>query len=278
MSEQQATEEVEEQQTTQEQDEEKPTDDSAEPEEEQKDTKEDGDKTEPGKEDNEGSTIESSKRQKQFVAEFNRLKASLEKEATKIVKPEFKQYSPYIHTSLAPYYNTYTVQFLLSLPPHVRHGYITRKTAIGIVDPEVSHNMDINVDEVPESVSIPVTSMDPELSPRSQGLKGGKEGSTRLPKWPVVKFKKTEDPNKKLNWGDVPRLRDSLKTQYSSNAQERIKSDYERTRQDWDRMELDKLRDIHEVSRSHMRITCGTYLGTSKGSHKAVKNLTKVLE
>ncbi|XP_022088772.1 uncharacterized protein LOC110978251 isoform X2 [Acanthaster planci] len=275
MSEQQATEDIEEQQTIQRLDEEQPKADEMEPESQPVDA----DQTEPAKEDNE-ATAEASKRQQQFIAEFNRLKASLEQEATRIVKPEFKQYSPYIHTSLAPYYNTYTVQFLLSLPPHVRHGYITRKTAIGLVDPEVSHNMDVNVDLVPGSVPIPVTSMDPKLSPRSQGLKGGKDGmgSTRLPKWPVVKFRKTEDPNKKLDWGDVPRLRDTLKTQYSSNAQERIKFDYERTKQDWDRMELDRLREIHEVNRSHMRITCGTYLGTSKGSNKAIKNLTKVLE
>ena len=44
--------------------------------------------------------------------------------------------------------------------------------------------------------------------PRSQAAKdGSKQGSTRLPKWPVVKFQKKEDPNKKLNWGDVPKLR-----------------------------------------------------------------------
>ena len=72
--------------------------------------------------------------------------------------------------------------------------------------------------------------------------------------------------------------RESLKVQYSSNSQDRFKRDYQRTQQDWTRMELDKLRDIHEVNRSHMRITCGTYLGTSTGSRKAIKSLTKVLE
>jgi len=269
----QTTEDREEQPTMQEQDGEQPVSDKKDPEGQQAE----GDKTK-GDERQSNNEAEPSKRQKQFVAEFNRLKANLEKEATRIVKPEFQEYTPYIHTSLAPYYNTYTVQFLLSLPPHVRHGYITRKTAIGLVDPEVSHSMDVNVDKVPESVPIPVISIDQDLLPKNQGLKSGKEGSTRLPKWPVVKFRKHEDPNKKLDWGDVPRLRDSLKMQYSSNAQERIKNDYQRTKQDWERMELDKLRDIHEVNRSHMRITCGTYLGTSMGSNRAIKSLTKILE
>ena len=49
--------------------------------------------------------------------------------------------------------------------------------------------------------------------PRSQAVKN-REGSTRLPKWPVVKFQKREDPNKKLNWSDVPKLRSVF---YSSN-------------------------------------------------------------
>ncbi|XP_071804096.1 uncharacterized protein [Asterias amurensis] len=293
----QGTEDREEQQPASgEQDEKPATEENNEDEQKQQEEAVDGENTDKKNESNEGrergtkrgrpkgtkvgtvnSTAEESKRQKQFVAEFNRLKDSLEKEATKIIKPEFQPHTPYIHTSLAPYYNTYTVQYLLDLPPHVRHGYITRKTAIGLVDPEVSHTMDVSLDSVPDSVEIPVTSMTGDLSPRSQAVKN-REGSTRLPKWPVVKFQKREDPNKKLNWSDVPKLRESLKTQYSSNAQDRIKRDYQRTQQDWTRMELEKLREIHEVNRSHMRITCGTYLGTSKGSRQAVKSLTKVLE
>ena len=43
-------------------------------------------------------------------------------------------------------------------------------------------------------------------------------------------------------------------------------------------MELEKLKDIHEVNRSHMQITCTTYLGTSVGGKSAVKSLAKVLE
>ena len=35
-----------------------------------------------------------------------------------------------------------------------------------------------------------------------------KEGSTRLPKWPVVEMVKTGPMTKeRLNWGDVPKLR-----------------------------------------------------------------------
>lgn len=218
-----------------------------------------------------------------FVAEFERLRTSLAKEATRIVKPEFKEYSPFIWTSLKPYYNTYTVQFLLDSPEHVRHGYITRKTAIGLVDPEVSHSMDVIVDDVPESKP-----MDPretyfwmrQKSPRERKNDGTKqEGSTRLPKWPVVKFQKPEiGLQKEINWGDVPKLRDQLKERYGSNAEQRFRSDMTRTRQDWYRMDLEGLKDINEVNRGHMQLTCHTYLGTSSGSRKAVASLAKVLD
>ena len=72
--------------------------------------------------------------------------------------------------------------------------------------------------------------------------------------------------------------REELRTKYSSNAQDRKKKDYSRTQQDWTRMELGKLKDINEVNRTHMQVTCNTYLGTSAGSKAAVKSLAKVLE
>lgn len=215
---------------------------------------------------------------RQFEAEFDRLQKSLEKESTRIVRPEFKQYSPFIFSSLEPYYNTYTVEYILDYPDHVKHGYITRKTAVGLVDPEVSHRMDVQLDDVPPStprsprVENPVPKME-------QDTESKKEGSTRLPKWPIVEFVKNGDMAKeKLNWGDVPKLREELRTKYSSNAQDRKKKDYSRTQQDWTRMELGKLKDINEVNRTHMQVTCNTYLGTSAGSKAAVKSLAKVLE
>lgn len=234
------------------------------------------------KEKGDQSPREKQKKQ-HFVAEYERLKTSLAKEATRIAKPEFKEYSPFIWTSLKPYYNTYTVQFMLDLPEHVRHGYITRKTAIGLVDPEVSHSMDVVVDSVPESLP-----MDPketyfwmkQKSPRARKTDPtGMDGSTRLPKWPVVKFQKPEiGLQEQINWGDVPKLREQLKERYGGNADVRYKSDYTRTKQDWYRMELEELKNINEVNRGHMQLTCHTYLGTSPGSKKAVASLAKVLD
>ncbi|XP_072029400.1 uncharacterized protein [Amphiura filiformis] len=217
------------------------------------------------------------KRKRQFEAEFTRLKQSLEKESTRIVKPEFKPYSPFIFSSLEPYYNTYAVEFILDYPDHVKHGFITRKTAIGMVDPEVSHRMDVDLDDVPPSTPRSPRVENPEPKMTQDGNE--KEGSTRLPKWPIVEIVKSGPMTKeRLNWADVPKLREELRTKYSSNAQERRKKDYQRTKQDWTRMELQKLKEIHEVNRSHMQVTCTTYLGTSTGGKAAVKSLAKVLE
>lgn len=46
-------------------------------------------------------------------------------------------------------------------------------------------------------------------SPREKkNDKSKPDGSTRLPKWPVVKFQKPEiGLQKEINWGDVPKLR-----------------------------------------------------------------------
>eukprot|EP00057_Strongylocentrotus_purpuratus_P035568 XP_800023.1 PREDICTED: myb-like protein X [Strongylocentrotus purpuratus] len=254
--------------------------------EEEKEEGKEGEKEEE-KEEKEENTEEGSdkgspraKRNKAFIAaEFNRVRESLDVEKTRITKPEYKEYSPFIWTSLEPYHNTYTVNYLLDYPEHVRHGYITRKTAIGIVDPEVSHSMDTSLDEVPKSSprSPREEYMVPKIN-RGEKAKAAK-GSTRLPHWPVVKYNRPSMANEKqLNWGDVPKLREDLHTKYSSNAQDRLKYDSKRTKHDWYRMDLAQLKDINEVSRSHMKVTCHAYLGTSAGAKKAITSLAKVLE
>ncbi|XP_033109062.1 uncharacterized protein LOC117110464 isoform X2 [Anneissia japonica] len=208
---------------------------------------------------------------------MKRLKTSLQRESTKIIKPDFKPYTPFIWSSLEPYYNTFLMQYMADMPAAVRHGFVTRKTAIGLVDPEVSHSMDVVVDPVPNSVPCsPRPEVKKVLVTRSNQKK---EGSTHLPKWPVVSYKRPDVAiNKRLDWGDVPLLRNDLGTKYSSNAHERRQKDYTRTKQDWSRMELHKLKEIHGVNREHMRMTCHAYLGTSPGSKKAVEELAQVLE
>jgi len=57
-------------------------------------------------------------------------------------RPKLAPYKPFTWNSLAPYYNTDTLRYLVEMPVTVRRGYNSRVTATGIVDPEISWKMD----------------------------------------------------------------------------------------------------------------------------------------
>ena len=52
-----------------------------------------------------------------------------------------------------------------------------------------------------------------------------------------------------------------------------MKEDYSRTVNDWQRMNLTELNTLSEQSRYHVKKAIMSYLGTSKGSNKALKPL-----
>ena len=56
-------------------------------------------------------------------------------------------------------------------------------------------------------------------------------------------------------------------------AQKRAKFDYDRTVNDWQRMNLSELKQLPPQSRYNVKKAVQTYLGTSKGSNKAVKQV-----
>ncbi|XP_035699033.1 uncharacterized protein LOC118431799 isoform X1 [Branchiostoma floridae] len=115
----------------------------------------------------------------------------------------------------------------------------------------------------------------PEKTKRPQ-----KEGSTHLPKIPVVKLRKPPISTKKgiIDWSDVAILRKELKDKvYHDDQKKRYRSDYIRTSQDFYRMEMDKLRSGNPKTLDNMKVCCKVYLGTSLGSSKAIRDLAKVL-
>ncbi|XP_066299334.1 uncharacterized protein [Branchiostoma lanceolatum] len=116
---------------------------------------------------------------------------------------------------------------------------------------------------------------EPEKSKRPR-----KEGSTHLPKIPVVKLRKPPISTRKgiIDWADVATLRKELKdTVYHDDQQKRYRSDYIRTSQDFYRMQMDKLRKGNPKILDNMKVCCNVYLGTSTGSRKAIRDLVKVL-
>ena len=60
---------------------------------------------------------------------------------------------------------------------------------------------------------------------------------------------------------------------YSSIEEQRAQADYDRVQKDWKRMNLDELKELPERSRFHYGKAITTYLGTSRGSLKAVNRL-----
>lgn len=65
--------------------------------------------------------------------------------------------------------------------------------------------------------------------------------------------------------------REELKKTYSSQAEGKQEAEYKRTKQDFYRMELDRMEDYHPSSRPMMRKTYFAYLQNNPGSKRAVK-------
>ncbi|XP_078584331.1 uncharacterized protein LOC144866666 [Branchiostoma floridae x Branchiostoma japonicum] len=219
------------------------------------------------------------KKTKEFMKEeLRRVKTSFRKITAHIERPQLQPYRPFVWNSLAPYYSTYSVQFLLDLPEEASQGYNTRQTAIGLTDPEVSWRMDHVM--LPMMTSRPMTEPAPTARRSYEpDTRPPKAGSTHLPMFPKINYSKTETARKEIiNYGEVPKLRQELKEKYGSGAEERRREDYRRTKQDFYRMELDKLKYIHPINRGHMKAACTTYLGTTPGSQRAISMLAKVLD
>jgi len=261
------------------------------------------------KDDNHEETEEEERRRKEkefFYAELNRLKDSLKKESKKIKKPKVRDHYPDVFTSLEPYYNTYTADYLINMPdmgykvtqpetarePEKKHHtededthelkYTSRSTAIGLTDPWDSLNMDRSVlpkIETSEMRKKRMDQMNSEPKRRSAPKKRpeAKQGSTRLPKFPVIQPPNSELTTKELSYGDVPMLREEMKS-FSHSGETKKKSDYNRTKQDFYRMELDRMEEYHQFSRPHMRAAYFAYLQNTPGSKQAVYDCVKEMK
>lgn len=265
---------------------------------------------------------EETKREKDFFhKELQRLKDSLRKESKTIKKPRVRDHYPDVFTSLEPYYNTYTANYLIKMPDlgykekqsdakkaveeEQELMFTSRRTAIGLCDPWDSLHMDKTVlpkletaeirrkrieqmhasDSKPKSARASSntdrssqsgrTSRNTEQDSQKQKRPEAKQGSTRLPKFPVIMPPNSELSTKELHYGDVPMLRDEVVKSFSHYGEDRRKSDYTRTRQDFYRMELDRLDEYHETTRPHMRAAYFAYLQNTPGSRKAIYDCMK---
>ncbi|ESO83233.1 hypothetical protein LOTGIDRAFT_236810 [Lottia gigantea] len=215
-----------------------------------------------------------------FRKELTRIEEGLKKEVSKIQKPLQKKHTPFIFNDLKPYYDTSSQRYLIETPEELQHCYSSRTTAIGLIDPWKNLEMDKSVLPVlePKAVNRGETQKKKEKKIDERAKKTKHEGSTRLPKYPVVTLETSDLATKKLYYSDVPMLREELKQKYSANATKKIEEDYEKTKQDFYRMDLDKLNEVHPVNREHMRSTYFAYLQNTPGSKKAINECVKSID
>lgn len=218
-----------------------------------------------------------------FKEELRRLEGGLKRESSKIVPPSRQKYTPFIFNTLEPYYNTYTPRFLIEMPEEQFQSYSSRSTAIGLCDPWIDLRMDHEL--LPQISARPFTRHNTAGHSKrgSHKEKKGdgpnrKEGSTRLPKFPVVNLETKELATKQLSYSDVPMLRKELKTKYSSQSKQKVDQDYKRTQQDFYRMDLDRLDHVAPNNRRHLTSTYMAYLQNTPGSRRAVTECVQRLE
>ncbi|XP_076456416.1 uncharacterized protein LOC143290787 [Babylonia areolata] len=227
------------------------------------------------------------RRQREFFREeLRRLEGSLKKESSKIVAPPRQKNIPFVFNTLEPYYNTRITRYLVELPDENDRlmTFSTRNTAQGLTDPWIDLRMDREIlPKIPTS-SRPATRHDDKSRSKSKAKKGSgsdakrNEGSTRLPKFPVVTLETKGLETKQLYYSDVPMLRKELKTKYSSQARSKVDADYQRTRQDFYRMDLDRLDQVAPTNRPHLTSAYKAYLQNTPGSRRAVQDCIKTLE
>ncbi|XP_070209070.1 neurofilament heavy polypeptide-like isoform X2 [Littorina saxatilis] len=232
--------------------------------------------------EDQSETSEGRVRQREFFKEeLRRLQDGLKRESSKIVPPNRRKYTPFVFNTLEPYYNTYTTRYLIDMPDESEQFFTfsSRNTAQGLTDPWTDLRMDQEI--LPQISSRPNTRSEPKLR-RKKGKKSSepnrKEGSTRLPKFPVVTLETKELATKQLYHSDVPMLRKELKTKYSSQARTKVDADYKRTQQDFYRMELDRMEKVAPTSRRHLTSTYMAYLQNTPGSRRAVSDCVRTLE
>nr|XP_011440708.2 myb-like protein V isoform X3 [Crassostrea gigas] len=233
------------------------------------------------------------KRQKEFFkAELTRLQRSLKDESSKITKPKHREHYPFVWTSLEPYYNTYVARFLIDAQEEAIYhpitrktpaedpqpGYVSRNTAIGLCDPWTDLRMDRELLPRLETPSKKSRAKGQQNAKKGKKEKPPKQGSTRLPKFPVVEFSSgKENATKCFPYSEVPKFRQEVMGRYKHDAPKKVNADYSRTKDDFYRMDLDRLDEVHPINRRHMRKAYFAYLQNTPGSKKAIKECVKDL-
>lgn len=153
--------------------------------------------------------------------------------------------------------------------PDSDHGYLYRKTAVDMLDPWDF----LELDSVESSRRTVPRYRGSQKRRRDYPNRPPPEGSTYFPKFPNVNYPYggSESPTRIFELDDVPKVRKQLKKKWSKRSPERVKKDYTKTKNDFYRMELDKLNEMRPTyNRPSMVNTYNAYLKNTPGSKQAL--------
>lgn len=205
------------------------------------------------------------------LQELKALEKSLKRETSRIKKPPQVKFQPYIFTSLEPYYDTSLVRYMMENPHGPYPGYRSRQTALGLCDPAEDLKLDTHI--------LPKVSVKTFKKIQDRYKKGKKSSerqslpkssSTRSSTFPMVNLQSQNMTKRQLTFSDVPMLRKELQQKCTMNSQKKILQDYQRTKEDFYRLELNRLDEIPPVNRANVRASYFAYLQNTPGSRKAI--------
>ncbi|XP_061166802.1 uncharacterized protein LOC133175709 [Saccostrea echinata] len=161
--------------------------------------------------------------------------------------------------------------------PDSDHGYRYRKTAVDMMNPWDF----LELDSVESSRRTIPRYRGSQKRRRDYPNRPPPKGSTYFPQFPNVNYPyvQAESPTRMFELDDVPKVRKQLKKKWSKRSPERVKKDYTKTKNDFYRMELDKLNEMRPTyNRPSMVNTYTAYLQNTPGSKQALDECISGIE
>ncbi|CAF1409527.1 unnamed protein product [Adineta ricciae] len=206
-------------------------------------------------------------------SELRRLRENLRCESSKLHRPQHKPHEPFVFNDLRPYFDTSTVERAIYSHVNIPPGYYTRVTALRIVEPWEAYGMDygVNYEYLRHRKTRSLSGKPPP--PKPDNSTDRKQGSTHLPPYPRVDMRKPAEYSGPLTVNDIPKIRNLVRTRYTSQADSQREKDYQRTHNDLYRMQLDNVDAYHKSNRDNMLRVYHSYLENTPGSKKALREL-----
>ncbi|CAF3373219.1 unnamed protein product [Rotaria sp. Silwood1] len=213
------------------------------------------------------------KKEDYVQTELRRLRGNLHSESLKLRRPLHKAHEPFVYNDLKPYFDTSSVEKAIHEPLDTSTGYYTRLTALRIVEPWEAYGMDYGV-----NYELLKQRRNRGHSAKRSTIKTDEsidrtQGSTHLPEFPCVSMQKPVEYERPLTMNDVSSIRSFLQTNKTIKADHKKEKDYKRTQADFFRMQLDNAAGHSPTHRENMVRVYHSYLGTTPGSKKALRDL-----